>query len=408
MQNLKDSTFSSLSFFSLALVIILIGISGCENPGSVGTGLTPPGAEVVIDTVNVNGIDSLHTNANSGGLTYFSAGQYNDPLFGNLSATGMLEPSMPSARDTLHKDDKMMMRIILNGNQVYGDTAASQDFDIYEIGEYWSATNRKVKDDIKIDSNAKVGSFTVGQQDSIDVELSQTWYDKYYNYATDTTLAASEADSVFQHNVYGLALVAQNSNKIIPLDASSTRFVITSQDSDTVSVRMAKWAYSLDRSNESYPQHSIPLLSTFESVFDVNPGLSKIDYDPSTVSKTELILYQNNDAMDQSLQSGPSTVQRPPEKNVQLHIISDSLAIPENIDTPNPFTEGQYNAADGAYHMDITSLTQQILLDKFPEGQKFYITFSNNGVITSSLVYSDSTQSKAPKIVITHLKNTNK
>lgn len=409
MQKSKDSIFRSVGSFSLALgIVILVAISGCENPGSVGTGLGGPGADVVVDTIAVTGFDTLHTNAYSGLRSYFSAGEYNDALFGNVSAIGMLEPRMPAAADTIHADDKMMMRIILNGNQVYGDSAASQDFDIYEIGEDWRGQTQKMKDDIKINTANKVGSFTVGQEDSLDVKLSDEWYGKYYKYATDSDISASDRDSVFQENVHGLALVAQNSNKIIPLNASKTRFVITSQDSDTVSVNMAKWAYSLDRSNESYPQHSLPLFSTYESILNFKLDLSSIDYEPSTISKSELIFYQNTSALEQSLQSEPSTVQRPPEKNMNLQIVSDTLEIPKNIDPGNPLVEGSYSDEDGAFHLDMTSITQQILLNKFPEGQTYYVTFSNNGIITPSLIFSEDAPERTPKIVITHLKNTNK
>lgn len=411
MQKSKDSIFQSLGLFSFTLsIIVLIAVSGCENPGPVGSGLTNSGADIVVDTLTLAGLDTMRVNTYAGGRSYFSAGQYNDALFGNMSSIGMLEPLMPSAADTLHSGDKMMLRIILNGAQVYGDSTASQDFDIYEINEYWKGSDRRVKDGIKIDMNEKVGSFTIANEDSIDVDLSSNWYQKYYKYASDSKLTASAKDSVFQHNVYGLALVAQNSKKIIPLNASSTRFVIArSQESDTVNVGMAKWAYSLSRSNESYPQHSVPLYSTYESILKFKLDLSNADIESSTISRAELIFYQNDSAMEQSLQSEPSSVQRPPEKNIKL-LVGDTTNIPASIDPGSPIFTGSYDQSDGGYHMDITSLAQQISLGKVSKDQQFYIALSNNGVITPSLIYSDSDQmsAKRPKIIITHLKNTNK
>ncbi|MGD8749165.1 MAG: hypothetical protein PVI44_11910 [Balneolaceae bacterium] len=382
-------------------------MSGCDDAGPVGSDLTKPGAEVTVDTITVNTIDTTHTSTFSGGKNYFSAGAYSDPIFGDISAIGMVEPKLPPSVDSVQSNAKMLMRIIINGDEVYGDSSAIQDFDIYEIDEYWEIAGQKMKDDIKINMNAKVASFSIGEEDSLDVELSSNWFDKYYKFASDTS---SDADSLYEHEVYGLALVPQNSKKIIPLDRTSTRFVIQNPDTDTVSVNMSKYAYSLDRTNESFPQGSVPLYSTYESVLQLDVDLSDINAEASTISKTELVLYQNNAALEQSLQSEPLSVQRPPEKNVQLHL-ADPEDIPKAIDPGSPIASGAYNRTDGAYHLDITSLAQQILLNGFPAGQKNYITLINNGIITPSLLYTNSEQvpvNKKPKIIITYLKNTNK
>lgn len=408
MQNSKHSIFQKLGVFYLIVVLVaLIGLNGCENPGSVGAGLTDPGAAVTVDTIAISGIDTTYTNSLAGTRTYFSAGQFDDPIFGKMSVIGMNLPNLPTVQDTIKPDAKMYMRLSLDGNEVYGDTAASQDFDIYQIDEYWQAPNRLVNDDIKINTSNKIASFSVSNKDSMEVQLSQNWYDKYYNYATDPS---STADSVYEHKLGGLALVPSNSNKIIPLKARFTDFAIVNPDSDTVSVGMRKWAYSLDRSNEAYPAGSVPLYSTYERVLNFNLDLSNINIEPSTISKAELIFYQNNSAMTQSLQSKPSSVQRPSEKNIRLHL-ADPGNVPKDIDPGSPLAQGSYDEQDGAYHMDITTAVQQVLLDKVPEGQKFFVTMSNNGMVSPSLLYTDSDSvpaTKRPKIVITYLKNTNK
>lgn len=408
MQNSKHSIFQSLGVFYLTVVlVVLLGLSGCENPGSVGAGLTDPGAEVTVDTMTISGIDTTYTNSFAGSQTYFSAGEFDDPIFGTTSVIGMDLPNLPTAQDTIRKDSKMYMRLSLDGNEVYGDSSASQDFDIYQIDEYWQAPDRLVNDAIKIDKSNKIASFSVAGQDSMDVQLSQSWYDKYYNYATDNS---SEADSLYEHKLGGLALVPANSKKIIPLKSKFTDFVIISPDSDTVSVGMRKWAYSLDRTNETYPAGSVPLYSTYERILNFNLDLSNVTIEPSTISKAELIFYQNDSAMTQSLQSAPSSVQRPPEKNIRLHL-ADPQNIPQNIDPGNPVTGGSYNANDGGYHLNITSIVQHILISGTPEGQKFYVTMSNNGIVTPSLLYTGSDKvplSKRPKIIITYLKNTSK
>lgn len=397
------------SFIAILICSIFLGLSGCENPGSVGTDLTKSKAEVKTDTIFVDGVQAIQPNSYSGDLSFFSVGAYDDPLFGNMDANAFLKPRLIADSDTMHADAKMLMRVILEGSQVYGDTTATQEYSIYEIDELWRSRALKINDDIQINTNEKVGQFTVEGGDSLDVALSSDWVNKYRQY-TDTT----DADSLYKYNFFGLAIVPDNKNKIIPLDSRSTRFVIQNPEADTFEVATGDWGYNLERtSNNTLPQGTVPLYSTYESVINFSElGVADFGIQASAFSRAELVIYQNNSEMEESMQSEPTTAKRAKEKTAYLHL-ADPKNVPENIDPGVPLsnvsrTRGVYSPTEGTYRFDITSVSDRILRAGFPEGREIFITLPNTGIIKPSLIYTGSDNvpvDKQPKVIITSLKN---
>lgn len=400
-----NKSFQSLgSFCALIICSVLLVVSGCENPGQVGSGLAGPEAEVVTDTIFIDGLEAIQANSYSGELSFFSAGSYNDPLFGDMEATAFLKPALPAEGDSMESDAKMLLRISVDGNQVYGDMAAGQEFSIYEIDEFWRDRALKIDDEVQINTNQEVGKFTVENNDSLDVELSTDWVDEYRQFAED-----SDSDSLYQFNFFGLALVPDNENKIISLNSSSTRFVIQNPEADTFEVATLEWGYNLSRSgSNALSQGSVPFYSTYESVINFDEfGVSDLEIPASGFSRAELVVYQNESEMEQSMQSEPTTAKRPAESTVYLHF-ADSSEIPGSIDPGAPDRiAGTYSADEGAYRFDVTPVVDRIIQAGLPEEREFFITFPNDGVIKPALIYTDSEGvpvEKRPKIVITSLK----
>jgi hypothetical protein len=409
-----DNPFQHVSsLFLIFICCISLGISGCENPGAVGSGLTDPESEVIIDTLVIDGVQAVNPNSYSGELSFFSAGQYDDPVFGSMTARGFLKPALPSDADTMRADAKMLLRIMLDGNQIYGDTEAAQQFDIYEIDELWRDRALMINDDIQVNTGTQIGSFTVGiGEDSVTTELSQSWVDKYRQY-TDTT----NADSLYKYNMSGLALVPNNGGKIVPLRADSTSFIIQHPEADTFDVSLNQWGYTLERGgNTSFPQGSVPLYSTYESILNFKDlGISELDVPPPGLSRAELVLYQNEAAMEQGLPAKPRAEQRPESITIDLHLAEPEY-IPENIDPGVPLNQGQsvfrvqgsYSASNNAYRFDITNMVERIIRSGSPENREFYVTFPNDGIIKPGLIYTDVAQVPErfkPKVIITSLKN---
>lgn len=396
-----SSTFRNANAFCLLLVLgIAAVISSCENPGSVGSGLSESGADVEIlrDTIGV--VDTLGFNSYSGNYAFFAAGAYNDPLFGELKATGLVRPSLPAAGDSLEEDATMKMRILFDSQNVYGDTLADQSFEVYRIEEYWRSRTHKLKDELQIDQSQAVASFTVETEDSMDVTLDPAWVSEYYMAYAESEDA--DADSLYQNEVYGLALVPSGSNKIIPLDAQSTRFVIENPETDTFEVSNGQWAYHMSRSNEpDQPEGSVAAYNMLENILSFRLDLSGIDINGPSISRAELVFYQDNAIMEQSI-SG--SVKRPQPQSAQLRFVN-SGQIPDNLIAGNPSANGSYSEEDHAFHFNVTSLIQNGLINGFPENRKFYFMLSNDGSVKASLLSIDPGSEKAPKLVITYLKN---
>lgn len=418
MQNFIQISFQQVRSFYLVLIIsVLVGFSACENPGSVGSDITDPTSEVVRDTLIINGLTSLDATSYSGEHDFFSAGGYNDPLFGSMEATGYLKPNLPISSDTMKADGEMLLRIMYNRGQVSGDTVGTQQFDLYEINQYWRDRVLKADNQLALASQ-KLGEFSVGPEDSLLVNLSEIapqWVDDYRMYADsskqDTTGAV---DSSYVYDTHGLALVPQNSSKIIPLYRDSTRFIIQHPEADTFDVPLNRWGYYLERgTNTNIPQISSPLHSTYERVLNFKSlGIEELDIQSSGLSRAELVLYENTPAMEQSLIGEPSTVQRAKEQIAYLHLAKPG-EIPENIDPGVPLTnptrlQGSYSAENGTYRFEVTRLVENILRNGFPEDREFFITLPNNGTIKSTLIMNDDDQvpdGLKPKIIITSLKN---
>lgn len=395
-----NNTFRKVTPCCLILLsVVLLGLGGCENPGSVGGDIGEPGADIAIDTVSVDELTNKSLNYYSGGFSYFSAGEYQDPLLGNITASGLIKPSRTLGEDdSLTADSKMLMRIILNNNKTYGDSVDNQSFDIYEIDELWRSNAFKLRDTLELNNTGE--SFTIGDEDSIDVEMPSEWVDKYRQYA-DT----ANADSLYRREFFGLALVPTNSNKIIMPSASNTRFVVQNPEADTFSVSPDQWAYMLNRTSANLPQNSVAWHSTYEQILNFDLDLSQINTEASDISKAELVLYQNNELMEESLQQGSPSAERPTETTAQLYLVNPEQ-LPDNITPGNPVANGTYSSDDEAYHFNMTSQLQNILSSGIPEGEEFVAVLSNDGSIKSSVIYNNQAdEEKRPKLIITSLTN---
>lgn len=390
-----------------------MGFSACENPGSVGGDLTDPTSDVVQDTLIINGLTSVDATSYSGEKNFFSAGSFDDPLFGSMNALGYIKPNLPASSDTMKADGQMFLRIMYDLAQVSGDTVGTQQFELYEIDQFWRDRVLNVDDELAL--GQKLGEFSVGSEDSLMVNFSDIapgWVADYKSWAdsvrNDTT---GVADSSYVYDTHGLALVPQNSSKILPFYRDSTRFVIQHPEADTFEVSLNRWGYYLGRgASNTSPQGSVPLHSTYESVLNFKQlGIDQLDIQSSGLSRAILVLNEDTDALEQSLSGEPSTTKRAKEQVAYLHLANPE-GLPEVIDPGAPLNsptrlQGVYD--DGAYRFDITRLVDNIIRNGFPDDREFFITLPNDGVIKSTHIMTDDAQDDGlkPKIIITSLKN---
>ncbi len=400
---MKDSFWT----FFIGGLIFILSISGCEDPGPVGNSLTGSETELVVDTLSIGSVESDTLNPFSGQRTYFSLGQFDDPLFGLMSASAYLRPNLPSttSSDTLEEDANMKLRLIFDTGQVYGDSLQSGSFDIYEIDQRWRGKAWRLKDQISFDNSQTVGSFTLGEEDSLDVLLNEEWVNKYRSHFEDVS---ADRDSTYRENFHGLAIIPRDNSKILPLEAENTRFVIENPEADTFDVVTRHWAYSLERNeNVTYPEGTEPLFSTFERVMNFDLDLAEQEFSVSNISKAEIIFYVENFEMEQSLESESTATNRPLVNNIQLHL-ADASEIPAGIDPGNPVAVGSYDEENKGYRFNVTSFLKAAVQNQINPNERLYVAIANNGTVKSTLFHlNDKDQpDKNPQLIVTSVKNT--
>ena len=380
----------TLPFFILFVTLL----SSCEDPGSVGGALIPTNANIIGDTLYVDSVGTEQVSARSGRLTFMSTGVYNDQLFGRIQAVGLLRPSLGDVGiDTLTADQRISLRILLNQENVWGDSTASVTYEIKEISESWEQSTISYDSDVAI-SNSVVGSFTVTDEDSITVVLSEEWQQKYRQAYNDTMLV--DDDSLYKANMPGLAISARTSGKIMPFRRTS-KFLITSGDTLTFSQDISASGTVVDREEVTFEGYE-ELTSTISNVltFDMRDFADQIE--PTSLAQAQLQLVEADARLRQTLPDGH---RRPTYSSPRFFIstveeVVSLLPIPTNLEASQRFFS---SSADSVKRADIVVTLNQFLLDSSLESSFVVFLGLNNGILRSSLFATDAVRFKSPRLV---------
>ncbi len=390
--------------FLFLIVSCFTIVIGCEDPGVIGEGFTDSGTAIKADTFMVDNLESSSYNFYSGNLTHFSIGQFNDPLFGDMHTTGIIRPQLLSNSFTFTDSANMKLRLVFDQIFVYGDSTQPAEYDIVELNQVWRGPAWKLYDEPQL-TNSVVGSFTVEQEDSLDINLSENWTQLY---RLQVLSENANRDSLYRINFPGLAIVPQNSGKIVPVDAQASKFIIENPEDDTVEVDTRDWAYSLDRSNVSNtPPETIKMHSTFENIISIEDlNLTRENLGSVNLSRVELVLYEDTQRLSNTISQASGSATRARITNARLQLL-ESDQVPIGLQTGSVLSNGTYNEEDGSYRFDITTFTNSILVDGLPSELNFYLTLeTNNGAIRSTLIHNEQgPEAKRPKLIVTYVQN---
>lgn len=412
VEMLEGTPLAGILGLAFALSVL---ISGCSDSGSVGGAIVGPGDALTVDTMEVTQMSTDTLNAYSGNLTYFSAGRFQDPLFGDVSATGLFKPSLPNANEDLVFDDstRMTLRLQLNKATAYGDTLSTTQFELLEITELWRGPSWRLDQDIAVASGEPVASFTVSNQDSIDIPLSKEWAQKYGTYYDNT---AGNRDSVYIREFYGLALVSRESGRIVTVNPGTTEFIISELDntadgtlSDSLDVTLGDWAYSLDRTDvPAGAPGTTRLYNTMERVLTFDFDFTSDNISSINVAKAEMVIYRDQLRLEESISQVGSGGVRPNPGLLYIHIVEGD-ELPQSLDPGSPLSQeaiGTYNEEDQAYHFDLTRYVKGQFFDSIDPSLTFYITSgTNDGVIRSNIIFNEEASEKTPKVIVTSTNN---
>lgn len=382
-------------------------IYSCDKGGVVGADLVPQNANVTIDTIPMVQYDTSKISVFSGDLPNFSVGMFNDPLFGNLKATGLVLPPLFTATTIDTLTDTTRISMVFHITSVYGDTNQAETFDIVQASRRWRGRSWRI-DSLPPATNNVITSFSVGHEDSVTVPMPQTWVKQYRQmyYAANKDI---NADSAYAQMEYGFVIVPTNQAKIVSFSGSNT-LLATFRDTVRISTPVWTWAYSLKRNNEPAVGDSVvQTYSTFERVPSVKIvtnnnktfSINGINLDTKSFSRVQIVLYEDNARMANTLAAGQV---RPAADSVNLYYMSG----------PNltfgvlkgPITDGAaaYRASDHSFRLDLTDRINVMLLSGSNSGRFYFVPKYNDGIIQSLLLTTPESKTRYPKLIVTSVK----
>ncbi|MDZ7772794.1 MAG: hypothetical protein U5K31_08665 [Balneolaceae bacterium] len=367
----------------------------------MGSGFVNEETEVVVDTLELGAVESRSFSAFSGNYPFLSAGTFDDPLFGRLMAVGYLKPVLPNISEdvTFRANAEMSMDIRIDQSRVYGDSLANVRYDLVDVGELWRGGSMKIDDRVAL-GEATIGSFTIGTHTQVSVDLSREWVDSYRNFYENRE---SNRDSLYRVDFHGLALMARESGKILPINTDESQFVVHNPGGDTLNIGLSTWGYTLERDNVPEFLGQSSLHGTLEQVLKVELDTLNDAGNAQNISRVELVIYEDSLLMESSLDDLSGSATRPDMPRLRLQRVEQGTT-PESIDPGSAVAMGHYDPRDQAFHFDLTDFVRGGGLQA-DGGYEYYVTGpAHGGVIRSSLLFNDKAPyDKRPKLILTSI-----
>ncbi len=396
--------FVSLCIPLLALLFIF---NGCEDPGSVGSDYVDK-PTLTFDTLSISQTDFLSYKGYSGRLGFIPIGHYSDALFGEIDVKGFLKPSRaPAIPDSIKLDESfdVKLELALDSLENYGDTLSQTNFTVYEITSPWRSNALNIDDDIQYGDI--VGSFTVGDQRNIVVDLSQQWIDKYKAFFYNTDEVA-DIDSSYNYNFGGLAIVSdQQDSKISFSRSDGTKFLFingaVSDTTDTLAVPLRDWGFTLDRAGAVTPNNTYPIHTTLEGMIGITmpDSLLRADNNTKNIIRADLIFYEAEQELEANL----------PPNHIRLPIASLNMHLKERIEPVYEYQFGSIeflgvptNEDKPAFQINITNYVNDVIFGGESRRELILGAGSTSGALRSTLLYNENAaENVRPKIIITSL-----
>lgn len=418
---------SRLPIAAFLLLTALILFSSCDSSGTVGGDIGPGENSVDQTTVMLNNFETVDLNTFSGRLQRASLGYLEDPLYGDIQAVALLKPSISRASVDSIRDDATMSLKLHFSNAIYGDENAVSSYEIFEAGGIWRGNELKYNSEVPVDFSSKVGEFQVTDEDSIEVELSDIWLQKFKTFFHNPSFSR---DSIYVNDFPGLAIVPAQTNQNIHYirfspdsedETSITRFLVYSDafapdddddengdddngngDDDeegpfSRALETRDWGSSMVRSNEPVSTDGFVLHNT-ERVLRVNADIPSDDLRGKNIVNASLVLTLRTDA-----EEAFPNIDRQPIETIRAHsfrIVPNDLV--SELFVRNPRFFASMDEDSNRYRLDITQYVLNEIYGEDSEGPIFVSLQAINGFIYSGLFYDETaSDTQRPRIVIT-------
>ena len=416
---------------TIFVLMIALTYMGCESGGSVGSGIITDRESVEVNSYDISTANVIHENSYSGRLQYTPAGHVVDPLHGTIRSVALLKPVITQAGlDAIGDDDRIFLSLIF-GDDVYGSEFAESSYEIYEAATIWRGNQLRYNQEaeVDVDFSKKVGEFQVVSSDSMTVELSSEWKNKFAEYFNSET---ADRDSLYRNNFPGLAIVPSSGNQNLRFlrtggdsdqpNLSVTKFLVKSpaEESDedegedegedeneegeengsgeqVTELGLRDWGASFVRSD--VPQNDVGfVLYNTETVLEIQADVPYTQLSSKNITNAQLILTKNL-----SFEQAVPGFERLSPDLVQVHVFDE---IPNDlmgeifITDPDFFVVNEEE--ENTFRVDIT----QFIIDQAYGEQndnKLYLTIQViNGLLYTTAFYDHQAPADVkPRIVIT-------
>lgn len=400
--NRSNKGFISLCISLLGLLLIF---NSCENPGSVGSEFVDR-PTVNVDTLTLSSTQELSYNGYSGRLLLFPLGKYSDQIFGDVTVNGYLRPPIsPEIPDSIAISSSFQLKLAIGIDSLetaYGDTLSESQFTVHEITSKWRGNSLRIDDEIQYGN--EIGSFSIGQEREIIIDLDEQWVDSYkeYYFSDDPNL-----DSLFVSEFQGLAIVSDaNNNKISFPATSEVSFMLINRPAadnpDTVFIGRNDWGFTLERTGGTNPPNLIPLHSTLEgmSIVSFPDSALKADYSSSNIIKAQMVFYEAEEELNAGL---PANHQRFSVQSILLHPVTALEPAYEYQFTPSLRT-GTKVGDEARFAVSVTSIVNNIIFGSREVEELALGIGSSTGALRSTFIYgATAPENVRPKLIITSL-----
>ena len=434
----KGSRSTVTAFLLLATAFLFLG---CESPGLIGEDIISDDENIETRIDLVDQLTVHHENSFSGRLPNTSLGYVEDPVFGTIKSIALLKPTISRAQlDTIFSDDKIHLKLIFR-SEVYGSELSISDYEIFEANEVWRGNQLRYNSEIPVNYGSKVAEFQVIDEDTVWVEMSREWTNKYAEYFNNT---AADRDSLYRNSFPGLAIVPSESNQQIRFlrnlideeGEQATSFFVESQHHDNNDngdngnddendengedengndengngeededdglreLGVRDWGASFVRTTTTETTEGIVLHNT-GTALQVEFDLPTDELASKNIVNAQLIL-----SVDNSPEFIDPNFVRPQTNLIRAHVFND---VPRDL-AGEIFTTGhsfssQIEEGEETFKINITQYVLNEVFGDLDERKLFLTVQATNGLLYSSIFHgADAPENKKPRIVITSVK----
>lgn len=392
----------------------ILPFSGCDSPGLVGDDLNADEEDVVTQVVDLENVSVIEAESYTGKLSNSAVGFVDDPAYGTIRAIALLKPSISKSEvDSIGEDDVLRLKVVFSEEE-YGNAGSTASYEIFEVAEPWRGNELRYSTEVTVDFNSKVGEFQVTNQDTVEVDLSEAWTEKYLEFYN-----AESADSLYRSDFRGLAIVPSESNSRLQflshtLDVDDTdsnnpvtipgtdvSLIVSSTvdpDEETRLFRMRDWGFTFVRENEPEDTEGL-VLHSGERVLRVNLSPLQTELESNNVVGAQLIFGTNPVHVS-------SSFPRPQSEALRAFVFSDEPSdLRAEMFLNSSSLNGSLDEEQAVYKLDVTNF---ILNEIFGDGDQgaIYMSLPENGILYTTHLYDlNGPENLRPRLVITSVKS---